>query len=131
MQDLIHLSERHLVRRRFFSIPELITLVYASLISFLTDQKYIRTKPFDASAYPDASLDDISGEKIEWFLKVARNERGFALPENTSPTDTLTHLNLMDGGRPAAGALLLFGKNPQRFILPYEVKCLHFHGKVV
>lgn len=29
MQDLIHLSERHLVRRRFYSIPELITLVYA------------------------------------------------------------------------------------------------------
>lgn len=131
MQDLIHLSERHLVRRRFYSIPELITLVYASLITFLTDQKYIRTKPFDASAYPDGSLDDISVEKIEWFLKVAQSERGFALSENTSPIDTLTHLNLMDGGRPSAGALLLFGKNPQRFILPSEVKCLHFHGKVV
>lgn len=26
---------------------------------------------------------------------------------------------------------MLFGKNPQRFILPSEVKCLHFHGKVV
>jgi predicted HTH transcriptional regulator len=63
--------------------------------------------------------------------QVARSERGFALPENTSPVDTLTHLNLMDGGQPSAGALLLFGKNPQRFILPSEVKCLHFHGKVV
>lgn len=131
MQNLIYLSERDLVRRRFFSIPELITQVYSSLITFLTDQKYIRTKPFDASAYPNTSLDDISIEKIEWFLKVARSERGFALPENTSPVDTLTHLNLMGGGQPSAGALLLFGKNPQRFILPSEVKCLHFHGKVV
>ncbi len=38
------------------------------------------------------------------------------------------HLNLLDKGRPTNAAMLLFGKQPQRFLITSEVKCAHFHG---
>ena len=43
----------------------------------------------------------------------------------------LAHLNLLDQGRPTNAAILLFGKQPQRFLITSEVKCAHFHGREV
>jgi hypothetical protein len=43
----------------------------------------------------------------------------------------LAHLNLLDGREPSHAAVLLFGRDPQRFLLTSEVKCLHFHGTEV
>jgi predicted HTH transcriptional regulator len=43
----------------------------------------------------------------------------------------LAHLNLLDGQQPSHAAVLLFGRQPQRFLLTSEVKCLHFHGTEV
>jgi predicted HTH transcriptional regulator len=43
----------------------------------------------------------------------------------------LTHLNLLERDLPSHAAILLFGKEPQRFLITSEVKCLHFHGKEV
>ena len=43
----------------------------------------------------------------------------------------LVHLNLLDNDRPSNAAILLFGVQPQRFLLSSEVKCLHFHGTQV
>jgi predicted HTH transcriptional regulator len=39
----------------------------------------------------------------------------------------LTHLNLLEGKVPNHAAVLLFGKNPQRFLVTSEIKCMHFH----
>lgn len=43
----------------------------------------------------------------------------------------MTHLNLLDRGRPVNAAVLLFGKEPQRFLISSGVKCAHFHGTEV
>ena len=43
----------------------------------------------------------------------------------------MTHLNLIDGEEPSHAVVLLFGQNPQRFIIASEIKCMHFHGKEV
>jgi predicted HTH transcriptional regulator len=40
----------------------------------------------------------------------------------------MEHLSLLDKGRPTNAAILLFGKQPQRFLITSEVKCAHFHG---
>jgi predicted HTH transcriptional regulator len=37
-------------------------------------------------------------------------------------------LNLIDEARITNAAILLFGKNPQKFFTTSEVKCAHFHG---
>ena len=73
-------------------------------------------------------MDDLPQEKIDQFLETARRERNYALPARTSREKTLSHLNLLDDGRPAHAAILLFGKNPQRFLPSSELKCMHFHG---
>lgn len=50
------------------------------------------------------------------------------MPEDTPPAQALAHLNLLTDGRPTHAAVLLFGRQPQRFLLTSEVKCMHFHG---
>jgi len=88
---------------------------------------FLRTGPFDAPAARNAILEDISPEKVQWFLSRARNARDYALAEATPVTDVLTHLDLLDNGTPNHAAILLFGVKPQRFLISSEVKCMHFH----
>jgi|WetSurMetagenome_2_1015567.scaffolds.fasta_scaffold00986_19 ATP-dependent DNA helicase RecG len=128
---LIRKAGSQLIRRRFGSIPELTASLYASLVEHLERTGVLRTKPFDASACPEATFADLAEDKVHWFLRRARQERQFALAVNTRPKEALTHLGLLDAGHPTHAAVLLFGSNPQRFLLSSEVKCLHFHGTEV
>jgi predicted HTH transcriptional regulator len=127
MAALIDRADNHLIRRHFASLPELIAAVYASLIHYLEDVGCLRTGPFDATAARNATLEDISPDKVQWFLSRARNARDYALAETTPVTDVLTHLDLLDKGTPNHAAILLFGVKPQRFLISSEVKCMHFH----
>ena len=68
---------------------------------------------------------------MAWFLRTARTTRRFPLAPDASPTDLLEHLNLLDDGRVTNAAVLLFGKQPQRFLISSEIKCAHFHGTEV
>lgn len=131
MRALIRKAGGQLIRRRFDSVPELTAGLYASLVEHLERSGLLRTRPFDATACPLATLADISEEKVKWFLVRARRERRFALEENTPMAEVLAHLNLLDAGQPTHAAVLLFGRDPQRFLLTSEVKCLHFHDTEV
>ena len=128
MTTLIRRAGAQLLRRRFVTVPELTAAVYASLVEHLARTGGLRTKPFDAAACSDATLADLSREKMTEFLTLARAERGYALGSKTPMGKALTHLNLLDGGKPSHAAVLLFGKRPQRFLISSEVKCMHFHG---
>jgi ATP-dependent DNA helicase RecG len=131
MQALIADAGAQLIRRRFTSSPELIPSVYASLVDYLAVKELLRFGPFDAAACPDATLDDLSPDKIRNFVGVARRARAFPLPEDTAPEQVLEHLHLLNKGRPAHAAILLFGAAPQRFLISSEIKCAHFHGAEV
>jgi hypothetical protein len=124
MRALLSKASDQVVRRRFGSIPELTASVYASLVDHLAVLGALRTRPFDASACPDATLADISEEKLSDFLGRAQRSRGYALGPDTPTDKALTHLNLLDGGQPTHAAVLLFGREPQRFLITSEVKCL-------
>jgi predicted HTH transcriptional regulator len=128
MAALIRKAGRELIRRRFTGIPELTAAVYASLVEHLERTGTLRTKPFDASACPAATLADLSREKLAEFLAAAKSERGYAFGPRVSSRKALAHLNLLDGGKPTHAAVLLFGKQPQRFLIASEVKCMHFHS---
>ncbi len=128
MKALIAEVGSALIRRRINSCEELIAAVYASLIKVLEEQELIRFAPFDATFCRNATLDDLDNDKIIRFLGLARRGRSFPLPEDTEALEVLTHLNLLDNGRPTHAAILLFGKQPQRFLITSEVKCAHFHG---
>lgn len=131
MQALIRKAGDQLIRRRFGSVPELTATLYASLVEHLERVGLLRTRPFDASACPHATLAGLSEEKLRWFLARARRERQFALAENTPLPEVLAHLNLLDAGQPTHAAVLLFAAQPQRFLITSEVKCMHFHGTEV
>ena len=128
MQELIRQAESQLVRRRFASPTELIVAVYSSLVQYLEDRELIRTGPFDAAACKDATISDLDEERMAGFVRQARNARGFPLMPEVAPTELLTHLNLLYKGSPTNAAVLLFGRQPQRFLITSEVKCAHFHG---
>ena len=128
MRALLRKAGDQLIRRRFNSTTELTALVYASLVDYLAATGGLRDKPFDASACPGATINDLSRERITDFLARAQAERGYPLGPNTQSKKALAHLNLLDGDRPTHAAILLFGKQPQHFLVTSEVKCLHFHG---
>ena len=127
MLDLIRSAGEQLIRRRFSTQPELHAAVYASLVHYLLSVGRIVTGPFDATACRNAELSDISKDKIRWFLAEARSSRDYALSDKTPVKDVLTHLDLLDKGKPNHAAILLFGAKPQRFLITSEVKCMHFH----
>lgn len=127
-QALIRQVGTELVRRRFTTTAELIAGVYASLVQYLEDRKLIRTGPFDTAPCLGATWADLDPERMTRFLREARRERAFPLRETASPEELLTHLNLLNDGRLTHAAVLLFGRQPQRFLISSEVKCAHFHG---
>ncbi|HJH27221.1 MAG TPA: hypothetical protein C5S37_10775, partial [Methanophagales archaeon] len=71
-----------------------------------------------------ASLEDIEEDKVKWFLRRAKEERGLAIEEDTKIYDILTKLNLLQDNKLANAAILLFGKDPEHFFMQSEVKCI-------
>lgn len=128
MQALIHKAGDQLIRRRFNTSDELNTALYASLVDHLESCGVIQNRPFDERPCPDAALDDLDASKVTSFVRQARVGRQFPLAENAPLMDVLTHLHLHHEGHPTNAALLLFGRDPQRFLPCAEIRCMHFHG---
>ncbi|MEA2051605.1 MAG: putative DNA binding domain-containing protein [Euryarchaeota archaeon] len=81
---------------------------------------------WDERVCDDASLADIEEEKVKWFLKEARKERGLNLSEDAPLEEALMKLKLLRNGEPTNAALLLFFK--EQTFLQSEVKCIRFSG---
>jgi len=128
MQQLIAKASGELIRRRVNDISALTAEVYSSLVEYLDTKGALRVPPFDTSACEGATLANLSRKRIDWFLETASRERGFPLKAKTETKALLTHLNLLDKGKPTNAAIMLFGSNPQRFHRPAETKCIHCHG---
>jgi len=131
IQALIRRIEHQLVRRKFQGKAELIGGLYAALVQYLEETQRIRSGPFDAAPCQRATLDDLDTDRMQRFIRRARGSRGFPLVENAAGRELLTRLNLLDEDRPTQAAVLLFARQPQRFLLSSEVKCAHFHGTQV
>jgi hypothetical protein len=128
MRALIGRAQGELIRKRFGTAAELIGGLYAALVEYLERRDLIRSGPFDAAPCTKATVADLDEQRIHTFLRRARRARGFPLPEEATALEVLTHLSLLDSGRPTHAAVLLFGRQPQRFLISSEVKCAHFHG---
>lgn len=131
MAALINEASDQLIRRRVHDINELLDGIYHSLVEYLGRKGLLTTATFDERSCQSSTLDHISTKRIDWFLSHARSERGFALGSDTTPEQTLTHLNQLVDGRPTNAAILLFGDQPQKFLPVAEIKCAHHHGTTV
>ena len=83
---------------------------------------------FDEQICEEASLEDIDEEKVKAFLKKARYERKFELDTEVSVREALEKLGLSSEGKLTNAAILLFGKNPQKYFLPAKTRCARFKG---
>jgi ATP-dependent DNA helicase RecG len=83
---------------------------------------------WDETVRADATLDDIDTDKVRKFLSRARSERQWEINAQTPVEPALRQLNLMKNGQLAIAALLLFGKNPQQFLLQAKMRCARFKG---
>jgi predicted HTH transcriptional regulator len=114
--------------KRFNDIPKFKNSIYESLVDFLREKGIVGRHAFDSSVCEDAGFSDIDKDKIKRFLQIARNQRNFSLDSNTPVKDVLIHLNLLKSGKITNAAILLFGKNPGKYFLQAEVKCIQFPG---
>ncbi len=119
------------VRKRFQNVDELTNLIYASLIDFLREEGVVGRGAFDERICKEAKFSDIDDDKVRWFLKIAKASRKYPLKEHASIEDVFKHLDIAKDGQLTNAAILLFGKNPHRFFLQAEVKCLQFSGTEV
>jgi hypothetical protein len=131
MQKLIRKASPQLIRRRFVDTGTLLPAVYASLVEYLEEKRLLAQEPFDGAACAKASVKDLQAAVMKQFVHDARAARGFPLKESATGRELLTHLNLLSEGKPTNAAVLLFGKEPQKFLPSSEVKCAHFHGTEV
>ncbi|MBU1122797.1 MAG: DUF4062 domain-containing protein [Candidatus Omnitrophica bacterium] len=116
---------------RFRNIQELKNAVHESLIEFLREEGIVGKSVFDQAVCEGASWKDIDTDKVKWFLRMAKEKRNFPLAENIPIKDVFTHLNLLNGNKLTNAAILLFGKNPHKFHLQAETKCVQFPGAEV
>ncbi len=75
----------------------------------------------------NARIEDIDLNKVVEYVKLA-NETGRRKIKE-SPMEALKKLELIKGNKPTWAAILLFGKEPQRFLLQAKVHCGRFKGE--
>jgi len=126
MKAFIRRAGAQLTRRRFTDISGLQREVYASLVDFLERRGALRMSPFDAAACTGSKLADIDVQQIDLFLKTAAGRGRLNLRGQTSPKAVLTHFNLISDGVPTNAAVLLFGRDPSRYLSNAQVHCLYF-----
>jgi ATP-dependent DNA helicase RecG len=83
-----------------------------------------RRLSWDERICEEASLEVIEEDKVRWFLRRAKEERGLAIEEDARISGILTQLNLMRDNKLTNAAILLFSKDPERFFMQSEVKCV-------
>jgi ATP-dependent DNA helicase RecG len=129
MKKLIGKVSNQLRRRRFETSAELLRdRIYPSLIEFLRWKGILRSVAFEREPIPDLDFAAIDEKKVGWFLKRARQARGYPLAAETPVSEALAHLDLLSDVQLTQSAVLLFGRKPQSWLPASEVKCLHFHG---
>jgi ATP-dependent DNA helicase RecG len=82
---------------------------------------------WDGLICEEATLKDIDEDKVRWFIKEARKQRGLNISEDTLAEEVLVRLKLIKNGKITNASGLLFTKEPK--FLQTEVKSMRISGK--
>ncbi len=93
----------------------------------LAQQQPIRVG-WDEQVCEGATLTDIDQPLVSQFIKEANAKRNTSLNESATVKIVLRKLGLLKANHLTHGAVLLFGKEPQRFHSQAEVRCARFKG---
>ncbi|MEO0136728.1 MAG: ATP-binding protein [candidate division WOR-3 bacterium] len=79
---------------------------------------FLRTKSWDTMITEGARFEDIDKESVKKFIRIAReNGRLTIFDENSNIKNIFEHLKLSNKGKLTNAAIILFGKNPQRYFI--------------
>ena len=73
---------------------------------------------FDVMACPHARMEDISTERVSWYLEMLHRHGKKSLPLDASPQKLLKHLGMLKGKYLTNAGVLLFGTNPTFHVRP-------------
>jgi len=83
---------------------------------------------WDEQICEGAAIEYINKENVKWFLRKAKKERNFDVDPETPLKEALERLKLIKGEKLTNAAVLLFGRNPQKFFLQARIRCARFKG---
>jgi ATP-dependent DNA helicase RecG len=91
-------------------------------------EKHREKIQFDSQICRDVKVKDVDERKVRLFLEKAKRERRLELDPKIPVREVLEKLDLMKNGKLTNTAILMFGRNPQKFFLQTEVRCAKFKG---
>lgn len=83
---------------------------------------------WDEQILEEATFEDIDEKELYNFLRIAISNRNLELDPKTHIKEALNRLNLTKKGKLTNAAIILFGLNPQRFVLQAKTQCAKFKG---
>jgi ATP-dependent DNA helicase RecG len=120
-----HRNGRILIRRG----SENVALLGEALRQALMEREY---PSFDDRPVWDATLDGLDPGRVDWYLQRAAHERGIPVDLSRPMEQNLVYLGsvVRDEERlvPRVAGLLLFGRDPQRFVPQSVVRLARFQG---
>ena len=117
-----------LIRVRFESSEELLAALTESLDRFLAENK-VTYSGLTYEEEPVGKWEDLDDDKIRWFVRTAREKRGFPFPVDAPVEKVLKHLRMVTDGVPNRAAMLCFGKDAHLYATSPGVKCILWYGK--
>lgn len=79
---------------------------------------FLKTKSWDTLVIEDAEFEDIDAESVKKFIRLAKDkERLVTFYENSDIKTIFEHLKLSNKDKLTNAAIILFGKNPQRYFI--------------
>jgi len=98
----------------------------AEIRSLITTENNVVS--WDEQVLEDVGIDEIDENKLRTFLKEAKARRNIDLDPKLPIEGALNRLKLCKNGKLTNAAILLFGLEPQRFVLQAVTKCARFKG---
>jgi len=86
------------------------------------------TKPFYILPAKGANINDLSEDKIKWFVRRVKSERDFIFSSKYDLIEILKKLILIENNKLLNAAIMLFGKSPQKYCPAAIIKCSHYYG---
>ncbi len=117
-----------LIRIRFKDTAELLSAVTESLDRYLADSK-VAYAGCSYEEEPVGKWEELDEGRIRWFVRTAREKRGFPFPEDAPAEKVLKHLRMVSDGVPNRAAMLCFGRDAHLYATSPGVKCVLWYGK--
>ncbi len=127
-RNFLHKVSPGLIRVRFESTEELLAALTESLDRYLAENK-VAYAGLTYEEEPVGKWEELDEDKIRWFVRTAREKRGFPSPADAPVGKVLTHLKMVTDGVPNRAAMLCFGRNAHLYATSPGVKCVLWYGK--